>query len=63
VRFRGAANNIIVTLRVAEVEQVFCSDGSGGIAFADLTAPSPSFVPVTQQEVDHLNALVAAMIR
>src|SRR5215208_7012499 len=27
VRFRGAAGNIIVTVRVAEVEQVFCSHG------------------------------------
>ena len=62
VRFRGAANNIIVTLRVSEVEQVFCSQG-GGIAFADLTLPSPVFVPVSQQEVETLNPLVAAMIR
>jgi len=62
VRFRGAAGNIIVTVRVRDVEQVFCSEG-GSIAYADLTAPSPSFVVVSQQEVEKLNALVGAMIR
>jgi RTX calcium-binding nonapeptide repeat (4 copies) len=63
VRFRGAAGNIIVTVRVSEVEQVFCSNGDGTIAFADLTEPSPGFVVVTHQEVEKLNSLVAAMIR
>jgi hypothetical protein len=62
VRFRGAAGNLIVTVRVAEVEQVFCSQG-GAIAFADLTLPSRIFVPVSHQEVEALNPLVAAMIR
>ena len=62
VRFRGAAGNIIVTVRVREVEQVFCSQG-GAIAFADLTAPSPGFVVVSQREVETLNPLVGAMIR
>ena len=63
VRFRNAAGNIIVTVRVSEVEQVFCSQGGGSIAFADLTVPSPTFVTVSSQEVEHLNSLVAAMIR
>ena len=65
VRFRGrAAGNIIVTVRVGEVEQVFCTSQDGGsIAVADLTAPSPAFVVVSQQEVDILNSLVGAMIR
>ena len=64
IRFRGPAGNIIVTVRVAEVEQVFCSSKDGaGIAFADLTAPSPAFVDVLQSEVETLNRLVAAMIR
>jgi hypothetical protein len=62
VRFRGAAGNIIVTVRVSDVEQVFCSQG-GAIAFADLTAPSPSFVVVSHQQVEALNPLVAAMVR
>ena len=62
VRFRGAAENIIVTVRVGGVEQVFCSSGSGAIAFTDLTSPSPIFVNVSAQEVATLNPLVAAMI-
>jgi len=62
VRFRGAAGNLVVTVRVSEVEQVFCSQG-GAITFADLRLPSPAFVPVSQQEVETLNPLVAAMIR
>jgi len=63
VRFRGAAGNIIVTVRVKDVEQVFCSQGDGSIAFADLTAPSPGFVAVSQADVESLNSLVGAMIR
>lgn len=65
VRFRGrAAGNIIVTVRLRGVEQVFCTDQAGGaIAFADLTDPAPAFVPVTQAQVESLNSLVAAMIR
>jgi len=65
VRFRSAAtSSIIVTVRVKDVEQVFCrSRGSAAIAFADLTAPSPSFAAVTQSEVEDLNPLVGAMIR
>jgi Ca2+-binding RTX toxin-like protein len=62
VRFRGAAGNIIVTVRVKEVEQVFCSQ-DGSITFADLTQSSPAFVAVSQQEVEHLNRLVGAMVR
>jgi hypothetical protein len=64
VRFRGPAGNIIVTVRVKDVEQVFCSSEAGaGIAFADLTHPATAFVDVSQQQVETLNPLVAAMIR
>jgi hypothetical protein len=63
VRFRNAAGNVLATVRVSEVEQVFCSQGGGVIAFADLTAPLPAFSVVTEAEVEHLNSLVAAMIR
>jgi RTX calcium-binding nonapeptide repeat (4 copies) len=64
VRFRGPAGNIIVTVRLREVEQVFCPSKEGsGIAFADLTLDSPAFVDVSLQEVETLNPLVAAMIR
>ena len=48
VRFRGPAGNIIVTVRVSEVEQVFCSQ-AGAIGCADLTLPAPVFVPVRRQ--------------
>jgi hypothetical protein len=64
VRFRGPTNNIIVTVRVRDVEQVFCTSEHGAaIAFADLTDPSPAFVDVAPFEVERLNSLVAAMIR
>ena len=65
VRFRSrASGSIIVTVRLRDVEQVFCTDqGGGSIAFANLTDPSPSFVAVSQQEVASLNSLVAGMIR
>jgi hypothetical protein len=63
VRFRSAAGAILATVRVADVEQVFCSQGGGVIAFADLTVPSPAFEVVTQPEIERLNSLVGAMIR
>jgi RTX calcium-binding nonapeptide repeat (4 copies) len=65
IRFRSTATNaIIVTVRVKDVEQVFCTSQTGGaIAFADLTAQSPAFVVVTPQDVDTLNPIVGAMIR
>jgi hypothetical protein len=65
VRFRSAATgNIIVTVRVRDVEQVFCTSQSGGaIAFADLTVGSPAFDVISLPEVATLNPLVATMIR
>ena len=64
VRFLGVAGNLIVTVRVSGVEQVFCSgQGGGAITFADLTVPNPSFVVVSDQEVGQLNWLVGKMIR
>jgi RTX calcium-binding nonapeptide repeat (4 copies) len=65
VRFRSAATgNIIVTVRVTDVEQVFCTSQSGAsVAFADLTLASPTFDVVSLPEVATLNPLVGAMIR
>ena len=51
-----------MTVRVKDVEQVFYSQG-GGIAFADLTQQTPSFIAVSLVQVQALNALVGAMIR
>ena len=65
VRFRSiATGNIAATVRVKDVEQVFCTgQGGASIAFADLTDPSPAFVPALPNDVDKLNKLVGAMIR
>lgn len=65
VRFRSTATgNIIVTVRVKDVEQVFCTSQSGAsIAFADLTVGSPAFEVVSLPQVQSLNPLVGAMIR
>jgi hypothetical protein len=63
IRFRNNANAIVVTVRVKDVEQVFCTAQGGGIAFADLTQSSPSFTAVSLAQVQALNALVGAMIR
>jgi hypothetical protein len=65
VRFRSAATgNIVVSVRVTDVEQVFCTSQSGAsIAFADLTVPSPDFGVVGLPEVQTLNPLVGTMIR
>src|SRR5262245_7925055 len=64
LRFVGPAGNIIVTVRLSKVEQIFCPSQNGaGIAFADLTRPSPAFVDVSHEEVQSLNPLVGAMIR
>jgi hypothetical protein len=65
VRFRSKATNaIIVTVRVKDVEQIYCTNqATAAIALADLTAPAPAFVAVTPQEVQNLNRIVGAMIR
>jgi len=62
VRFRGATGNIIVTVRIKDVEQVFCTL-NGGIGFADVRGGSLEFVPISQEVVGFVNRLVAAMIR
>ena len=62
VRFRNAAGNILATVRVREVEQVFCSQNAG-IAFANLSQSAPGFVSVSPQNVQALHPLVGAMIR
>ena len=65
VRFRNKTTDaFIVTVRVAEVEQVYCtSQTAATITFADLTAAEPTFVDVSLAQVTQRNALVGAMIR
>lgn len=61
VRSTGA---LAVTIRLAEVEQVFCTSQAGGqITYADLTQAEPQFTPVTLEQVRQLNATVALIIR
>jgi Ca2+-binding RTX toxin-like protein len=62
VRFRNAGGNILATVRVRDVEQVFCSQG-GGIAFAALSQSSPGFGIVSEAQVQILNPVAGAMIR
>jgi Ca2+-binding RTX toxin-like protein len=59
-----ATGNLAVTVRTAEVEQMFCTSQAGGaVTFADLTAPNPEFVEVSLDEVAKLNHLVGQIIR
>jgi hypothetical protein len=62
--FIRATGALAVTVRLAEVEQVFCTSQAGGqITFADLRAANPAFVVVTKDEVDELNPDVGRIIR
>jgi hypothetical protein len=62
--FVRATGNLAVTIRLKEVEQVFCTSQAGGqITYADLTADDPRFVVVSLDEVADLNELVGASIR
>ncbi len=65
VRFFLKSNGALaVTIRVAEVEQVFCtSETVAAITFADLTEPSPAFSEVSLQDVAELNVTVGDIIR
>ncbi|HTO07971.1 MAG TPA: hypothetical protein VMR86_13050 [Myxococcota bacterium] len=62
--FSKATGNLLVTVRVRDVEQVFCTaPDSAAITFADLTQPKPDFVEVSADEVRRLNEDVSRMIR
>lgn len=61
VRASGAQ---AVTVRVRDVEQLFCTSTAGGsITFADLTQADPVQTIVTIGEVEALNTTVGFMIR
>jgi hypothetical protein len=62
--FSKASGALLVTVRVHDVEQVFCTaQDAAAITFADLTAKTPDFVEVALEDVRDLNADVALMIR
>ena len=62
--FVRATGALAVTIRLSEVEQVFCTSQAGGqITFADLTVDNPQFVVVSLAEVRRLNRTMAAIIR
>ena len=62
--FLKSTGALAVTMRVAEVEQVFCtSQAAAAITFADLRDASPAFVEVSQDEAADLNDTVGQIIR
>lgn len=62
--FVRATGALAVTIRLTEVEQVFCTSQAGGaITFADLTRDRPQFVEIRPGRVRDENPLVARIIR
>lgn len=62
--FVRATGNLAVTIRVKEVEQVFCTLQAGGaITFADLRRSDPRFEVVTPDQVAGLNRKVSRIVR
>lgn len=62
--FVRATGALAVTVRVADVEQVFCSSTAGGsITYADLTVKQPQFLDISFDEVRRLNRTVAQIVR
>jgi hypothetical protein len=62
--FARSTGNLLVTIRVEDTEQVFCTSEAGGaITFADLTEDDPEFAEVSLGEVRELNPDVWRIIR
>lgn len=62
--FGRAAGNLIVTVRLREVEQVFCTSQSGGqITYADLRQATPQLDVVALPFVLQINNTVGRIIR
>jgi len=62
--FLKSTGALAVTMRVAQVEQVFCtSRTAAAITFADLRGGHPEFVEVSLDEVADLNGTVGQIIR
>lgn len=61
--FVRATGNLAVTVRVTDVEQVFCTSEEGGaITYADLTSAHPAFVTISQDKVRQLNPTVGRIV-
>lgn len=65
VRFvRRADNVLLVTVRVQDVEQVFCAgQAGGGVEWANLADYQGELRPISLQSVASLNPLVGSMVR
>ena len=62
--FVRATGALAVTIRLVDVEQVFCTSQAGGqVIFADLRRAHPQFEAVSLDQVEHLNPLVRRIIR
>ena len=62
--FLKSTGALAVTMRVAEVEQVFCtSQAAQAITFADLERRNPAFVEISPDDVADQNDTVAEIIR
>ena len=65
VRFVSrATGNLLVTVRVREVEEVFCTSQLGGqITYADLTQANPQLAVISLSQVLQINNTVGRIIR
>jgi len=62
--FGRAAGNLIVTVRLREVEQFFCASQAGGqITYADLRQSNPQLDVVSLSQVLEINNTVGRIIR
>lgn len=62
--FVRSTGNLAVTLRMVDVEQVFCTGEAGGaVTFADLTQDDAQFEEIYLDDVGELNPVVAHLIR
>lgn len=63
VRFFTPANALAVTVRLEEVEQLFCpSSEAGKVQYADLTTPAPALQTIPLSQVAALNPTMAAVL-
>lgn len=62
--FVRATGTLAVTVRLREVEQIFCASQLGGqVTYADLSQPNPEFVVITLGDALAINNIVGRIIR